>query len=160
MNRLSAVIVFTSQGIPFFQAGEEFARTKYGDRNSYKSSDSVNQLDWGRKTEYNDLTEYYKGLIALRKAQPAFRLRTASEIAEAVAFLPTDPHLLAYTLEAAGRTLLVAVNTDGEEHSVMLPAPEWDVLADGERAGPDVIGRINGGTLVLPPRTGFVLARH
>ena len=76
-NKLSALLVFTSQGIPFFQAGEEFARTKYGNGNSYESPDAINCLDWGRKVKYYDLFAYYKGLIALRNAQPAFRLRTA-----------------------------------------------------------------------------------
>lgn len=28
MNKLAAAIVLTSQGIPFFQAGEEFLRSK------------------------------------------------------------------------------------------------------------------------------------
>ncbi|MCL2084316.1 MAG: type I pullulanase [Oscillospiraceae bacterium] len=162
MNKLSALLVFSSQGIPFFQAGEEFARTKYGDHNSYKSPDAINRLEWGRKSEYNDLFEYYKGLIALRKAYPHFRLRTADEIADAITFLPTEPRLLAYTLETAGggQTLLVAVNTDSTDHIVTLPAEGWDILVNGEGAGTEAAGRVENDELILPPLTGFVLAQR
>ena len=66
-NKLAASIVFTTCGIPFFQAGEEFARTKEGDENSYKSSPKINALDWERTKEFEDLVQYYKKLINLRK---------------------------------------------------------------------------------------------
>ena len=36
-NRLAAGIYLTSMGLPFWQAGEEFARTKKGQGNSYHS---------------------------------------------------------------------------------------------------------------------------
>ena len=61
-NRLAAGIYFTCLGITFLQAGEEAARTKYGDDNSYRSAAKVNQLDWTRMHEYRDLAEFYRGL--------------------------------------------------------------------------------------------------
>ena len=66
-NKLSAAFVLMSLGIPFMLAGEEFARTKHGDHNSYRSPDSVNAIDWSRTIRYKELVEYYKGLIAIRK---------------------------------------------------------------------------------------------
>jgi pullulanase len=155
-NKMAALLVLTSQGIPFFQAGEEFARTKYGDHNSYQSPDSINQLEWEKKTQYNDLVEYYKGLIALRKAEPSFRLRTADDIAETIVFLDTEVEVIAYTLNT-DKTLLVAVNADDTERTLSLPASGWDVLVDGERAGVSAIDRIDGNVLTMPARTGFVL---
>ena len=71
-NKLAGAIVMTSQGIPFILAGEEFARTKYGDHNSYKSSPDINMLDWSRAADYADIVSYYKGLISLRKNFDAF----------------------------------------------------------------------------------------
>ena len=65
-NRLAAGIYLTCMGIPFLQAGEEFARTKKGEDNSYASSALLDQLDWKRTAACPGLVEYYRGLIGLR----------------------------------------------------------------------------------------------
>ena len=67
MNRLAAGIVMTCKGMPFFQAGEEFARTKHGEGNSFKSSWQLNKIDWTRALEQEELVDYYRGLLALRR---------------------------------------------------------------------------------------------
>ena len=69
-NRLAAGIYLTSFGLPFMQAGEEFARTKKGVSNSYRSSPALNRLDWNRAEQYHALVDYYRGLLALRAAFP------------------------------------------------------------------------------------------
>jgi len=73
-------IMLVSQGIPFLHAGVEFARNKNGDHNSYKSTGGVNNIKWGFKKTYNDVFNYYKGMIAMRKAHPAFRMTTRQAI--------------------------------------------------------------------------------
>jgi len=156
-NKMSALLVLTSQGIPFFQAGEEFARTKYGDENSYESHDLINKLNWSRKSLYNDLVEYYKGLIELRKSQPLFRLQSANDIANAITFMETEPSVLAYTIKHTGQTIVIAVNADGNSQELILPESGWDILVDGSTAGVNAIGRINDNKLNMPPLTGFVL---
>ncbi len=133
MNRLSALIVLTSQGIPFFQAGEEMARTKGGDETSYASPDAVNQLDWYRKGDFLGLYEYYKGLIALRKKYPGFRLR--KNVRERLQFLPTKQDgLIAYTIEGTPK-MAVVLNPYTSAKSVTLPCSGWDVLVTGQQAG-------------------------
>ncbi|MCI6190815.1 MAG: type I pullulanase [Clostridium sp.] len=67
MNKLGAAFVQLSYGIPFMQAGEEAGRTKLGEDNSYNLSKELNKLDWSRMYDFEDLMNYYKGLIALRK---------------------------------------------------------------------------------------------
>ena len=67
-NRMAAGIVLTSAGIPFMLSGEEFARTKYGNSDSYDSARELNWLDWTRAWRMRDLVEYYTKLIALRKS--------------------------------------------------------------------------------------------
>ena len=69
-NRLAAGIYLTSMGLPFWQAGEEFARTKKGQGNSYHSSPALNRLDWHRAEQFHSLVDYYRGLIGLRAAFP------------------------------------------------------------------------------------------
>ena len=75
MNRLGATILMASKGMTFFQAGEEMLRTKDGDENSYKSDDSINNIDWSVLYEGSDQYEmmlYYKHLINVRKSYSVF----------------------------------------------------------------------------------------
>ncbi|MCL2084630.1 MAG: type I pullulanase, partial [Oscillospiraceae bacterium] len=89
MNRLAAAIALTSQGLVLLHAGEEMARTKNGSDNSYNAPDSVNRLDWPRKRGFNDLFEYYKGLIAIRRNYPAFRMADAESLRAGLRFIET-----------------------------------------------------------------------
>ena len=42
-NRMAAGIYLTCQGLPFMQGGEEFARTKHGDHNTYRGPLELNR---------------------------------------------------------------------------------------------------------------------
>ncbi len=77
MNKLSAAIVMTAQGIPFFLGGEEFCRSKDGDENSYASSREENMLDWKNVESFSDVVEYYRGLLKIRDSFAAFMDCTA-----------------------------------------------------------------------------------
>ncbi|NJN17614.1 MAG: pullulanase-type alpha-1,6-glucosidase [Oscillochloris sp.] len=46
MQNMGISIVLLGQGVPFIQAGQEFLRSKSGDRNSYNSGDWFNRVDW------------------------------------------------------------------------------------------------------------------
>src|SRR5262245_33430545 len=91
MDKLAAAVIFVSQGIPFVQAGQEFLRTKGGDHNSYDKPDAVNMIRCGMKAQHHDVHEYYRGLIALRRAHPLFRLESGDAVRRALKFL--DNHL-------------------------------------------------------------------
>lgn len=132
--KLAQTIVFTSQGTPFMFAGEEIFRDKKGVHNSYKSPDSINAIDWTLKDRNHDQFEYYKGLIALRKAHPAFRMTTAEDIAKHLVFDRIDssktPNLISYTLKdnANGdewKDIKVIFNGGDVERVVKLPKGEW-----------------------------------
>ena len=90
MNKLSAAIVMTSQGIPFMLAGEEFARSKDGDENSYASSREENMLDWNNINDFSDIVEYYRGLMQIREEFAAFKDCTAQS-ANAINYLNDLP---------------------------------------------------------------------
>jgi len=172
MNKLAATLVLTSQGIPFIHAGEELARSKPKakggyDENSYMSPDEVNKIRWERKVTYQNLFEYYQGLIALRKAHPAFRLQTADDIASRLSFVEdTAPEVLAYTLNGnAGsdraETIAVVLNTDAEKSAaVKLPESGWEIYANGDKAGTTPLGELSGDTLTAEPQTAYVLMRN
>jgi len=134
MHRLASAIMLTSQGIPFLHAGQEFMRTKNGVENSYKSPIEVNWMDWERCAAHTESVNYMRRLIALRKAHPAFRLRTADEIRDKLIFEPAPAHAVAYTLRDyaggdAARHLYVLYNANPEGSLLELPPlGEWSVL--------------------------------
>ena len=135
-NRLAAGIYLTSFGLPFMQAGEEFARTKKGVSNSYRSSPTLNRLDWNRAEQYHALVDYYRGLLALRAAFP--RLGSTDRHApEALQFFALEQPLVGWTLPAvwgdgaAWSALCVFYNPTDTACTVALPAGQWKLLSDG-----------------------------
>lgn len=156
MNRLSAAIVMTSRGMPFMLAGEEFARTKEGDENSYKSSVEVNQLDWERINEFPSLVDYYKGLIKIRSALSAFRDATGKS--KLTYLETTGGECIAYQTTLTGSpTAIVAFNgSSSESATVTLPDGKWVMIADSERAGLSSIGTYSG-SVELPKTSSVIL---
>ena len=135
-NRLAAGIYLTSFGLPFMQAGEEFARTKKGVGNSYRSSPALNRLDWNRAEQYHALVDYYRGLLALRAAFP--RLGSTDRHApEALQFFALEQPLVGWMLPAvwgdgaAWSALCVFYNPTDASCTVSLPAGQWKLLSDG-----------------------------
>ena len=88
MVKLSNAIVLTSQGVPFLHSGEEFLRTKFGEHNSFKSSDDINALNWDLKYKNQEVVNYFKGLINIRKYHPAFKMNNYHDIQNNLEFLP------------------------------------------------------------------------
>ena len=136
MNKLSAATVLMSRGVPFMLAGEELGRTKQGDENSYQSSLEINELDWLMRYRFTSMTDYYRGLISIRKAIPTLRDATGDntklEYLEA-----SSKNTIAYSVTGSDMpSIVVALNGDTEKPStVSLPQGEWIVIADEERAG-------------------------
>ena len=168
MNKMSAAIVYTSQGIPFMQAGEEFARTKVNpdgsfNENSYNAPDSVNKLDWERKAEYSDLYNYYKGLISLRKSHKSFRMNTTEDIQNNLNFIEVaDKNLVAYTLDGtkvgdSWDNIAVVFNANKEEKEVTLPGEDWVVVVDQNNSGVEKLNTIEGSKVTIPAQTSYVL---
>ncbi len=157
MNRLAAAIVLTSQGISFLHAGEEFARTKKGVENSYNKPDAINAIDWRRKDKHADLAAYYRGLIALRRATPEFRLPSAAEIRKRLAFLPVaQPGVVAYVIAGVRQTVAVVYNANRVPVRVALPVGAWSVVVEDTRAGTKSLRRVKGGEVEIAPVSAFV----
>ncbi len=64
----ASAVNMMSSGITVMIAGEEMARTKFGNHNSYNSPVSLNALDWRRQKDFKAVYEHYKKVIAIRKA--------------------------------------------------------------------------------------------
>ena len=169
MNKLAGGIILTSQGISFFQAGEEFARSKGGDENSYKSPSSVNQLVWSNTKTYSDLLAYYKGLIEIRKAYSPFRCPT-SAANNTMYFSWGDScpsNVVAFTMyntiapDSEWNFVGVIHNSASYAQQVTLMSSktlpsQWTIIADGSTAGLTSLGT-TGSTVTVPARSTMVL---
>lgn len=166
--KLAQTIVFTSQGTPFMFAGEEVFRDKQGVHNSFKSPDSVNAIDWSLKSRNKDIFDYYKGLIALRKTHPAFRMTSAEQIARHLKFDEIDseaqPNLISYSLldNANGdewKEIKVVFNGAGHAQVLNLPKGKWTVIARDGKINPAGLGVYKGGKTTVSPYSALILAR-
>lgn len=138
MNKLSAAIVITSQGIPFSLGGEEFCRSKDGDENSYASSRKENMLDWENVDLYSDVIEYYRGLYKIRDNFAAFSDST-SATANSLTYLSDVPKgVTGYTINntESGKWSQMCVIFNGSDSAQNVTAKgDWVVLADNKTAG-------------------------
>ena len=172
VNKLGAAFYLTAQGIPFFQAGEEILRSKpvgkYVENketgeleyvldgtfheNSYNASDEINSIKWSDLDDpaYQDVYQYYKGLIAFRKAHPALRLTNAADVEANVAEWKTNSdRMVAYTIKGGvnGETadnLFCVFNSSKDAMKVNLPDGNWKIYINGQKAGTEVLGTANG----------------
>ncbi|WP_088324939.1 type I pullulanase [Bacillus cereus] len=159
MHKLSSSILLTSQGIPFLHAGQEFMRTKYGDHNSYKSPDSINQMDWLRRATFNNEVDYMKGLIELRKKYSAFRMTSAEQIKIHVSFIDAPKNTVAYIIEGNKHEYFtVAHNANREAVEITLPSKgPWKVLVDGKQAGSKPLYVVHDNKIKVPALSSIVL---
>lgn len=142
MDKLANAIVLTTQGTAFLHAGAEMLRTKGGEHNSYKSPDAINQMDWNWKVENAEVFEYYKNLIALRKAHPAFWMPSAEEVRKNLSFAPVEPGLVSFDIRnnANGdewKNIRVIYNAKLEPITYLSMEGEWTVAVLGNDFYPD-----------------------
>ena len=163
LSRLSTSFAFLAQGMPFMQAGQEFLRSKKGDSNSYKSSDDVNSLKWDTKAANITTVNYYKGLIALRKAHPSFRMTTAAQIKSGLKFLPAPDGTIAYSINGtkvgdSASTFVVFHNANTSAQALTLPkSTTYSVIVEKDKAGVNVLRKFKGSSIKVDPRSTIVL---
>ncbi|MGN1458517.1 MAG: type I pullulanase, partial [Acutalibacteraceae bacterium] len=171
MNKMAGGIILTSQGMSFFQSGEEFARSKYGDDNSYSSSTSINQIDWNNTITYSDIVSYYKGLIEIRKAYSPFRDPTNTSNGTIYFSWGTNcpSNVVAFTMynkinpDNEWNYVAVLHNANSTAKAVTLQTyddkilpSQWVIIADGSTAGTKSLGT-TGSIVTVPARSTVVL---
>ena len=157
-NHMAAAYYITAQGVPFIHAGEEMLRSKPTtdaegnfafDHNSYSSGDAVNSFKWGNLKNFQNAMayEYYKGLIAFRKAHPALRMTDQTEILAAMEVLETGHDNVIAILNNGGNgennKILTIINT-GSSVEIALPEGEWNVYVNRTTAGTEVLDTVSG----------------
>lgn len=165
MDRMVAAALYTAQGIPFIQAGQEMCRTKGGEDNSYNLPDRVNMIRWEWKKEHPGVYAYYQGMVALRKAHPMFRLGQKGLVDRALRFDPVEPGQLAFTLtDPTGKDqwkrARVLFNSSSKPVQFSLPAGRWQLYADGDQAGLKPMREIEGTNLEVPAHSAWILGEQ
>lgn len=165
--KLSALMYFTCQGYIFFQAGEEFGRTKLGDENSYRSDPKINMLRWKQTVEFEDLVSYYKGLIRLRKSLPGLYDKSSSAYIRIYKEEVHKDGLVSFVVDNSSKDeakksqwkeLFIAYNASKETEYVPVPEGEWFVLADDKETDCCKQAVIYGdGMVAIAPSSGLIL---
>ncbi len=154
LNKLAALFLFTTQGPVMIHEGQEFARSKVIaptdvpdkhigriDHNSYEKDNATNYLNYAHAKLNSELVDYYKGLIALRKANPIF----SSAPKSAVTFIDAkDTLVVAFKLEKEEYNKIAQKKSDYDFLVVMnghmrksvdflLPDGNWQLIANDKK---------------------------
>lgn len=166
-NKLAALIQFTSQGIMMMHAGDELLRTKVDENgdfvsDSVRAGDAVNAIKWDDlgKKEYDDVREYYKGLIRLRHLYNSFKMTQKDEIERNINFIMRGNYI---EFEIAASKcgddidkILVVYNPSDKDIEVFLPNGKWSVCCDADFAGPSGEYKVDK-KVIVPHVSGMVL---
>ena len=147
MHQLANGIVLTTQGIAFLHAGVDMLRTKDGEHNSYNLPDSINQIDWKMKKSNQEVFQFYKQMISLRKAHPAFSMPDAEMVRKHLSFIKAEDGVVSFVIRdnANGddwKNIFVIYNAN--EESIAHPLEgNWTVAAHGNSINQKGIRKIN-----------------
>lgn len=135
-NKQADSIVLLGEGTPFLLLGQDFLRSKPGDpnsktsaddnninsrnydHNSYRSSDYTNAIKWDQKLKYKNVFNYYKDLIALRKAHAGLRLATNSAVNSALSIKSGSGTTIGYTVKYGGEELYIIHSVNGGSYNL------------------------------------------
>lgn len=162
LDLLAQTAVFTSQGVPFIQAGEEALRDKKGVHNSFNSPDSINRIDWTNLEKYPQVFSYYSNLISMRKNHPAFRLGDAGCVRKHLEFLPTADCLVAFRLKgnAGGdswKNIVVILNSAKQARNVDIPEGNYTVVCRDGVINEAGLGTVTGSKVSVPAQSAVIL---
>lgn len=162
LDLLAQTAVLTSQGVPFILCGEEMLRDKKGVHNSYNSPDSINHLDWNNLRKYPEVFNYYSGLIALRKAHPAFRMGNADEVRKHLEFIDAPKSVVAFRLKdfAGGDTwksIIVILNANKKAMEIPIPEGNYTIVAKNGKVDSNGLGSLTGNTAAVEPQSAIIL---
>ena len=163
LDLMAQTVVMTSQGVPFMLSGEEMLRDKKGVHNSFESPDSINHLDWGNLERYPQVMDYYKNLIAMRKAHPAFHMGSADMVRRNLDFLPTENCLVAFHINGRnvpGETwgdIYVAFNAYKRARTIEIPDGTYTVVCRNIKCDETGLAVVKGGKVTIPAQSALII---
>lgn len=162
LDLLAQTAVLTSQGVPFILCGEEMLRDKKGVHNSYNSPDSINHLDWNNLNRFPEVFNYYRSMIALRKAHPAFRMGNADEVRKHLEFLDVPKGVVAFRLKdyAGGDTwkdIIVILNANKEALDISIPNGNYTVVTKNGKVDCNGLATFSGNKISVEPQSAIIM---
>jgi pullulanase len=169
MQKQANLMVLTSQGVSFLHAGDEILRSKPlpngdFDHNSYQSPDSVNQIRWDQKvnTKEANMYDYFRGMIAFRKAHDAFRMNDVSAIQSSLVFNDDlyREGIIEYQVNFNGETYVIIHNAGIKTYRFRNTEIQggYKVYIDADRASATPLYQVLGGlSISVKPNTSVIL---
>ena len=178
MNNLAAAIYMTAEGIPLIHAGEELLRTKVDKNghiihNSYNSPDYINSLKWGdlSSKDYQNVRDYYKGLIEFRKNHAVLRLTTKADVKKYVSATWIDENVVMFSF--AGKDKVASEVSDGvviifnpnpsaktfNMYEAGVASGTWKICVNDTKAGTDSLGTVTDGKVTVPAISALILVK-
>ncbi len=173
-NKLSSAVTLTSQGINLLLAGEEMARSKDGDENSYSSSPTLNMIDWSLLESNADLVSYYKGLMELRSVFSPFTASQKDDVDDSYKYffhtsIAGATKTIAFTVEnnKEGEWNKIAVMHNGSKSTASVDLKtnvdagisndtEWVIIANDKSAGIKKLGEATGLKFKIPAFSSII----
>ncbi|MFC1746301.1 alpha-amylase family glycosyl hydrolase [Candidatus Riflebacteria bacterium] len=158
-HKLVALSMLTSAGVPMIHEGQDFAKDKMGNHNSYNQDNEINWLNYEVKKKNRDIFEYYRGLIEIRKKYDNFRHNKPLSNASIHWMKPEDNwNALGRLLKGKRFNFIVLENTDPHKWvTFKLPnMSEWTIVADANEVSDKGI-RTAVGDYKLSPQTAAIL---
>lgn len=171
IHKLAALVLYTCQGGLMILEGQEWAQAKvthppeqtypkYGDthpwtldHNSYEKDNETNWLNFKHMKLNIDLVNYYAGMAKLRTTYKAFRWADEADIS----WLSTsNGNALGWQIKKGGTFIVLANGNSSVAAGFTLPAGNWKVLVNDDKAGVKTLKTVSG-TVSVPPTSGMVL---
>lgn len=193
MQKMAISLVILAEGYPILHAGMEFCRSKevpddikatkqifyeYGIsddgrhfilHNTYNICDRINNLDWKRCAQKQDVVNYVKNLIKLRKEHPAFRLSTDEECEKVLRFIDNKAaglpeQVLAWELDGekcgdSWKKILIVANPFNSDVKLELNGKgSWKLVTDGKQFVADAENLADGTVVTISTKTVTIYA--
>ncbi len=166
MTRLAIGMILTAQGVPFLHSGVEMHRSKGGHHDSYRSPDEVNQIEWGKKSNFGGLIRFTKNCIDLRRQHPAFRMSDSDMVREKLSFYNKYiPGIIAYQLKDHAnsdqwKNILVLFNGNNYSVEYEIPLKKWLIVAQNGEIIPQGISHVTTGIVRIHHCSMMILAEE
>lgn len=139
------LLLYISQGIPMLLMGDEIARTQLGNNNAYCQNNKITWMDWSRKDSFQDIFQFTKSMIQLRKTYSIFRKEEYLKMDEEIILHGVKLHQPDYSFHSlsiafelwdqeSDTQFYIALNSYSESLDFELPIlknkKEWYLLTD------------------------------
>lgn len=130
---LANSLVMFAHGMPFFELGQEFLRSKNSNANSYNAGDGDNSVKWNLVNKNSDAVEYFKELIKLRNEIPALRDSEYSDVNKNMHWIKSSDGINAFSVDSNNKTYVFIFNANSSESTVNIGKGKYRVrIADGK----------------------------